>query len=215
VSTGIFSAVIKESFPMNAFVSPGVVLSLCALGLHAAAVPSAPQMVQRLVLPSNIQADGQLRQAIELLLGRSRTLRKQCARIGAASRVRVWITIEPHVTNAETRARSTVRRFDSGLLDVEIELPPASTDFVELLAHELEHVTEFIDGIDLRALARNRDRHVVERRSDGAIESDRAHAAGRAAAAEAPIGGDPAARAVGRGVTTAVRAAWRGVRSVF
>jgi hypothetical protein len=200
---------------MNVFVSPGVVLTLCALGLHAAAVPSAPQTVQRLALPSNIQADGELRQAIEELLGRSRTLRRQVARIGAASRVRVWITIEPRVATAETRARSIVRRFDSGLLDVEIELPPASADFVELLAHELEHITEFIDGIDLQALARNRNGHVFQRRSDGAIESDRAYAAGLAAAAEAPLGVDPAAAAVGRGLTSAVRAAWRGVRSVF
>jgi hypothetical protein len=200
---------------MNVFVSPGVVLSLCALGLHAAAVPSAPQTVQRLALPSNIQGDRELRQAIEQLLERSRTLRKQVARIGAASRVHVWITIDPRVATAETRARSTVRRFDSGRLDIEIDLPPASADFVELLAHELEHVTEFIDGVDLRALARSRKGHVVERRSDGAIESDRAYAAGLAAAAEAPIGLDPAARAVGRGFTTAARAAWRGVRSVF
>jgi hypothetical protein len=127
----------------------------------------------------------------------------------------VWITIEPRVATVDTRARSTVRRFDSGMLDVEIELPLPSADFVELLAHELEHVTEFIDGIDLRALARNRDRHVIERRSDGAIESDRAYAAGLAAAAEAPMGVDPAARAVGRGFTTAARAAWRVARSVF
>ena len=200
---------------MNVFVSPGVVLSLCVLGLHAAAVPSAPQTVQRLALPPNIQGDRELRQAIEQLLGRSRTLRTQVARIGEAARVHVWITIEPRVATADTRARSVVRRFDSGYLDVEIEIPPASADFVELLAHELEHVTEFIDGIDLPTLARTRNGHVVQRRSDGAIESDRAHAAGLAAAAEAPMGLDPGARAVGRGLGSAARAAWRGVRSVF
>jgi hypothetical protein len=211
----MYSSVIEECPVMNVFVSPGVVLSLCALGLHAAAVPSAPQTVQRLVLPSNIQADAQLRQTVEQLLGRSRTLQKQCARIGAASRVHVWITVEPRVATADTRARSTVRQFDSGLLDVEIQLPPMSADFVELLAHELEHVTEFIDGIDLRALARNRNGQVVQRRSDGAIESDRAYAAGLAAAAEAPIGVDPAAAAMGRGLANAARAAWRVARSVF
>lgn len=200
---------------MNVFVSPGVALFLCALGLHAAAVPSAPQMVRRPVLPANIQADGQLREAIEQLLGRSGTLRAQCAQIGAAAGVRVWIAIDPRVTTASTRARSTVRRFDSGLIDVDIELPLPGADFVELLAHELEHVTEFVDGIDLRALARTRNSHVIERRSDGAIESDRAYAAGLAAAAEAPLGMDPAARAMGRGFTTAVRAVWRVARSMF
>lgn len=174
---------------MTLFVSPGFVVSLCVLGLHAAAVPSAPQTSQCRVLPSNIQADGELRQAIEQLLGRSRTLREQCGRIGATPRVRVRVVISPRISNAETRARSVVRRFDSGLLNVEIELPLVNTDFIELVAHEFEHVIEFIDGVDLRALARRRDGHVTERRSDGAFESDRASAAGLAAAAEALLFG--------------------------
>jgi hypothetical protein len=200
---------------MTLFVSPGLAVSLCVLGLHAAAVPSAPQANQSRVLPSNIQADAELRRAIEQLLRYSRTLRQQCARIGAASNVRVWVSISPQVNNADTRARSVVRRFESGLLKVDIELPLVNTDFLELVAHEFEHVTEFIDGIDLRALAAQRNGRVTQRRSDGAFESARASAAGLAAAAEVRHMPDAAAPAVSHGVTTAARAAWRVARAMF
>ena len=141
---------------MTLLVSPGIVLSLCALGLHAAAVPSLQQANQCRVLPANIQADDDVRQDIAQLLARSRILRRQCARIAAAPQVRVRVTMTPHVTAPLTRAQSVVRRYPSGLLFVDIELPVATTDFVELLAHEFEHVTEFIDGVDLRALAEAR-----------------------------------------------------------
>ena len=200
---------------MTLLVSPGIVLSLCALGLHAAAVPSLQQANQCRVLPANIQADDDVRQDIAQLLGRSRILRRQCARIAAAPQVHVRVTMTPHVTAPLTRAQSVVRRYPSGLLFVDIELPAATTDFVELLAHELEHVTEFIDGVDLRALARRGDAGVTRRRSDGAFESQRAYAAGLAAAAEAQPETDPGAAVVGRGVSTAARAAWRAARAMF
>jgi hypothetical protein len=197
---------------MTLFVSPGIALSLCVLGLHAAAVPSAQQTNQCRVLPANIQADDDLRQGIEQVLRRSRTLREQCARIGSAPHVHVRVTITPRITAPLTRAQSVVRRYASGLLFVAIELPVASTDFVELLAHEFEHVTEFIDGVDLGALARRGDTGVTRRRSDGAFESERAAAAGLAAAAEVQTDTSFHAAAVGRCVSIAVRAAWRGMR---
>lgn len=169
---------------MILFVSPAIALSLCALGLHAAALGSAPQAGQCRALPGNIQAQRELRQEIQQLLGRSRTLREQCAKIAGARRTRVWVAVTPGVSSADTRARSVARRFESGLLTVEIALPAAHSDFVELLAHEFEHVTEFIDGVDLHALAGQRRSGVTQRRSDGAFESERAYLAGLAAAAE-------------------------------
>jgi hypothetical protein len=36
---------------------------------------------------------------------------------------------------------------------VDVEIPLVSRDFVGLLAHELEHVTELVDGVDFRAFA--------------------------------------------------------------
>jgi hypothetical protein len=78
------------------------------------------------------------------------------------------------------RARSCARRYASGLLVVDMELPPASPDFAELLAHELEHVTEFIDGVNFKAVAATGHGGIVQTPSDGSFESDRAHNAGLA-----------------------------------
>jgi hypothetical protein len=57
---------------------------------------------------------------------------------------------------------------------VDIEIPPASQDFTELLAHELEHATEIIERVDFEALAGARLGPRVDRRPDGSVESDRA-----------------------------------------
>jgi hypothetical protein len=176
---------------------------------------SAQRTNQCRVPPANIQADGDLRQGIDQVLRRSRILRDQCARIGAAPQVHVRVTMTPHITAPLTRAQSVVRRYASGLLIVAIELPVATTDFVELLARELEHVTEFIDGVDLRARAQRGDAGVTRRRSDGAFESQRASAAGLAAAAEVQPDTDFRRTAVGPGVSTAARAAWRAARAMF
>lgn len=195
---------------MTLFVSPGVALSLCVLGLHTAVLaPAAPAEQQCRGLTSNIQAHAELRRGIEQSLEQSPTLRGQCARIGAARQLRVRVSVAPNTGDMDTRARSVVRRFASGLLTVDIELPAATTDFIELLAHEFEHVIEVLDGVDLRALAARAGGHVTQRRSDGAFESDRARAAGRAAAAEAQRPRDPVAAALGRGIATLARAARR------
>jgi hypothetical protein len=70
---------------------------------------------------------------------------------------------------------------------VDIEIPPASQDFAELLAHEMEHVTEFIDRVDFKALVEARDGGVVQFGLAGGFESTRAQQAGRTAAAEVDL----------------------------
>lgn len=118
------------------------------------------------------------------VLARSRTLRAQCLRIAASPTTRVTVLLSTSPMDATARARSYARRYESGLLIVEVQIPPASRDFAELLAHELEHVTELIDGVNFRALAAARTGTIVQDRSDGSFESERARRAGIAAAAE-------------------------------
>lgn len=192
---------------------PSVVLLV--LGLHTGSLPARLRPSECVAVATNIHADPDVRASIQALLLRSRTIRIQCARIGAADRLIVRVAVTPTAADGDTRARSMARRFRSGPLVVDVQLPVASADFVELLAHEFEHVVEMIDGVDLRRLAREPDGLVTFRRSDGAYESARARAAGLAAAAEAPPTADPVAGAVGRGAATAARAAWRAVRSLF
>jgi hypothetical protein len=86
------------------------------------------------------------------------------------TQVTIKITMAPMDTYA--RARSVARRYDSGLLIVDIEIPPASQDFTELLAHELEHASEIIERVDFEALAGARLGQRVD--PDGSSKSDRA-----------------------------------------
>ena len=133
---------------MIVFASPAVVLCLYMLGLDPVAFTARATGCYE--LPANIHAADELRGPIAQLLARSRTPRAQCARIAAERRTQVTVTMSVASMDTEVRARSTARRYDSGLLIVDIEIPPASRDFVELLAHELEHVTEFIDHVDFK-----------------------------------------------------------------
>jgi hypothetical protein len=132
-------------------------------------------------LPPNIRTTDDLRPIIEDLLARSATLREQSARISIARQTWVSITLSAARFPSLTRARSTARRYHTGLLVVDVELPSASQDFAELIAHELEHVTEFIDGVDFKRLARTRNAGVVQCGSDGSFETERAQQAGRKA----------------------------------
>ena len=154
-----------------------LVLILSALALHPAAfvARTAPSYQ----LPLNIRTSGDLRTLIEDLLTRSPTLRQQTARIAMARGTWVSVSLSAGRLPSLTRARSDARRSHTGLLVVDVEIPPASQDFAELLAHELEHVTEFIEGVDFKKLARTRNAGIV-RRSDGSFETERAQKAGRA-----------------------------------
>ena len=167
---------------MNPLASAVLLLSLSALGLHPVALTTRSLACYE--LPANIRTTPAMRGAIMPLLARSPTLRAQCERIAAASRTYVSIDVSVARFSTETRARSTARRSLSGVLFVAVEIPVASQDFAELVAHELEHVTEFIDGVDFKALAQSREGGIVQCTAAGAFESLRAQQAGRAAAAE-------------------------------
>jgi len=170
-----------------------------------------PAPDERFEIPANIQVGDDMNEYFTAMLARSRTLREQCARIGAAPRTQVSVEMIGHRLGGLTRARAIARRYDSGYLKVAIELPSVSIgDFAELLAHELEHVIEMIDKIDLSELVRQGAGGVTRSR-EGVFETARAQAAGRAAAAEVWSATDPAAAAIGRGVAKVARLAWRGL----
>jgi hypothetical protein len=162
-----------------------LVLSVSALGLHPSAVVN--RSLPCYELPANIRTTRELRDAIVPLLARSPTLRTQCGKIAGAPKTYVTVELSVGPFSAQTRARSTARRYRSGLLMVDVEIPPASQEFGELLAHELEHVTEFIEGVDFKMLAQSRDSGILRCGASGGFESVRAHQAGRTAAAEVAL----------------------------
>jgi hypothetical protein len=109
-----------------------------------------------------------------------------------------------HSVTSVGRPHVCLNRFQ---LIVAIELPFGG-NYVELLAHEFEHVVEQIDGMDLRALARNGTGEVVQL-SDGAFESARAREAGRAALSEVEQSPEPAFAVVRRSLMKIIRATAR------
>lgn len=153
-------------------------------------------------LPDNIHVSTDLEPLVAQLLKRSETFRRQCAIIATANvRVTVMVTVKLRLSVA--RARATIGPLGQGLWAL-IELPPVA-NYAELLPHELEHVIEQLEGIDLDALARAGDPR-ISINSDGAYETSRARAAGLSAAAEFFAEPDPALIAAGRAASRVWRA---------
>jgi hypothetical protein len=143
-----------------------------ALLLLTALPARAGEEICAVRLPSNIDA-GILGPEILEILSRSETFRRQCQRIAATRvlRVRLGITSQPA---GEYRAVTILARYDAGALRADVTLVFAD-NYVELLAHEFEHVLEQIDGVNLRIdVARGHARLL----QDGTYETRRATEAG-------------------------------------
>ena len=89
----------------------------------------------------------------------------------AETRAGLGITLQ----SSDYRAVTVLARYESGYLRAEVTLVFAE-NYIELVAHEFEHVLEQVDGIDLRARAAlGQARHLP----DGAYETPRATLAGQ------------------------------------
>jgi len=126
---------------------------------------------------SNFRVDETLQPLISALLARSATFRRQWEAVNGSPliRVRVLSTVRMH-DDSGARARSQISRYACGSLRATIEIP-GGTEISELLPHELEHVIEQLEGLDLRALASRGDDGVAEIRP-GVYETARARAVG-------------------------------------
>lgn len=159
----------------SVYVCACVILMWTAIGVGAQEPACASDHT-----PRNIDAHISVKKHIAELLTRSPTLRRQYARIAATPRVAVKVILLRQLTGPG-RARTTMFKYEAGFIRALVEIP-VGPDLVELLAHELEHVIEQIDGVDLRALARAGQAHAIQ--YDGLFETTRAREAGLAAARE-------------------------------
>lgn len=108
-------------------------------------------------------------------------MRRQCAAIADAPYVRVVLRLASR-PRPFTRAHSTIQRYEAGFVRVVIEIPD-SADVAELLAHELEHTLEAIEGLDLPSRAKVSGSGVTEL-VKGVYETARAKRIGRLASDE-------------------------------
>jgi hypothetical protein len=142
-------------------------------------------------LPANLFVDGLLQPLVADMYALSATFREQCRRIALVPSVRVFLRPVSVREPLNGRARATIRRFSTGAMtaDVRLPMPIREHEAIELIAHELEHVLEQIDRVDLARLAAARAG--AARLADGAYETERARDAGRTVAAEALPDDDP------------------------
>ena len=134
-------------------------------------------------LPPNLISVAVLHPALEKMQQSSPTFRRQCRRLAGASHLRVNLLLEELSRRPSHRARAAMA-YRSGLL-VSVTIHLTSFDEpVELIAHEIEHVIEQLDGIDLEAQART---GTVWKREDGAFETRRAIEVGRRVARDVSL----------------------------
>jgi hypothetical protein len=129
---------------------------------HAAAVllltittarPAASQHAHdQSSIPHNLVVPDIVRPLVTAMWRQSPTFRRQCARL--SDNPHVTVSIELASKTRHGRARSRIDRANAGLhASVEIELRTPEM-YVEYISHELEHVLEIVDGVDLPLFAR-------------------------------------------------------------
>jgi hypothetical protein len=126
--------------------------------------------------PPNVRGDATVIRQFLSFVVRSPTMRRQCAAIADAPFVRV-VLLSASRPHPFTRAHSTIQRYEAGFVRVAIEIP-GSADVAELLAHELEHALEAIEGLDLPSRAKVSGSGVTEL-VKGVYETARAKRIGR------------------------------------
>jgi hypothetical protein len=135
-------------------------------------------------LPPNLVVPPVFRDVVDAMLRRSPTFRRQCARIASAPRMVVVLDWSPPDSSDRFRARTVVSATADGGRHAAVTIR-SGNDPVELIAHELEHVLEQLDEVDLRTLAAVPASRVHECDcGEETYETVRAVRAGRAAAAE-------------------------------
>jgi hypothetical protein len=137
------------------------------------------------VLPPNLTYSLVYRDLLHSMLRKSATFRRQCQRLAHAEAVTVTLRTASTSAPITARAQTNIVRVQGGLrATVEIR---ALDDAAELVAHELEHVIEQIDGIDLKKQSLQPGKGVTECQ-DGSFETVRAVRVGRLVAQETRAG---------------------------
>jgi hypothetical protein len=135
-------------------------------------------------LPPNVVIPAKFQATVTSMVRGSPTFRRQCLRLASAPRLTVVLqSFWPRETE-RLRGRTVLSTTPDGGLHAVVEISPL-VDHVELIGHEIEHIIEQLDGVDLRALSALPTTGVHSCECDrGAFETIRAIRVGRAVAEE-------------------------------
>lgn len=134
-------------------------------------------------LPGNLQFPRHLGPVLEAMWRGSPAFRRQCARLAEAPHVSVLLNIGmmlPGGAGQEAHAVTRLERMKGHGISAMVWLDLVNPE--EYIAHELEHVLEWIDGVDVRVLSA-RSMRGVERLATG-FETARAREIGVTVARE-------------------------------
>ena len=159
-------------------VTPASLVGIDAMREYAG---EAPESNAAGALPPNVTISKSLRPVAEKMLRHSPTFRRQCLRIANAPYLAITIEGFHPLPSEHARARTLFVRRD-GVLHAEIQIAPLN-NHVELIAHEIEHVIEQLDGIDLALHASLRG-SAASKSDDGSFETVRAVRTGLTVARE-------------------------------
>ena len=162
-----------------------VTLFVCLLAMTSTVLASAAHRDQSasFEMPANIVLDAALVDIVTEMLERSPAFRQQWRSLGRMPRVRVRIRLTDVLPGERTvRAQCVLSRYEYGGIAAMIEVR-SRLNAPELIAHELEHVAEFAEGINYRALA-IQNRGVAWLTGGGHFETRRAIEAGERVADE-------------------------------
>lgn len=102
--------------------------------------------------PPNLIVPAALRPVVESMLRGSPTFRRQCLRLANATRMTVALDWFQPTATEHLRARTVFLAAPDGRRQARVGIRPLD-DAVELIAHEIEHVIEQLDEVDLATLA--------------------------------------------------------------
>ncbi|MCL4848562.1 MAG: hypothetical protein KJ066_18605 [Acidobacteria bacterium] len=140
--------------------------------------PAATIAIDPSGLPKNLHVDEYYRGLVQRMWQQSPTFRRQCARIAAEPRLTV--VVGQGLTRSGARAVTRLTRGAEGRDEATVVIGPGG-GAAELLAHELEHIVEWLDGADY--LHHTEDVKTVVPR-ELVFETTRAVEAGRIVASE-------------------------------
>jgi len=162
--------------------------SVAVLALDRASLNSVREYVaadavaSQLALPPNLMVTPMYRPLVESMLRSSPTFRRQCVRLTGEARLTVRLNMSPPWTRSDIRAKTHMTR-RAGRLTAEIDIFRFNDD-IELIAHEIEHVIEQLDGVDLPLRAASGDTGVRALSADAVFETTRAIRVGQKVAGE-------------------------------
>jgi hypothetical protein len=140
--------------------------------------PAANTAIDPSGLPKNLHVDEHYRGLVQRMWQHSPTFRRQCARIAAEPRLTV--VVGQGLTRSGARAVTRLTRGAEGRDEATVVIGQGG-DAAELLAHEFEHIVEWLDGADY--LGHSEDVKTVVPR-ELVFETTRAVEAGRVVVSE-------------------------------